>query len=351
MISGKIVMRSIEQGDDLLKAGLYLLTFMLLVLSGALVATSCDSSFPNLQPARPDNITATGSIPSASIDKATSAGRIAFFSNKSGNFHLHIMNLDGSGQTQLTFDDSRFEIDGFPSWSPDGRKIAYNSYVAGPNGGRQMIYIINADGSNETCLTPGSDGYSPSWSPDGSRILFLSDRDSDPGSNSHISELYLMSVDGTDQTRLTNYNGKFYAASWSPDGSKIVSVFKPSYGGPEKILVMKSDATVADKIYSDDRLLCRAPLFSKDGSQILANFIGPVLALTGMYLMNTDGSNLVRLGGGEGSWSPDGQKIVFSYGARTSPFSSQLWAMNKDRSNLAKILDTPGTHLRPAWSP
>jgi Tol biopolymer transport system component len=312
---------------------------MFILFSGALLAVSCNAPFLNTEPSGSGHVT-----------EVTLSGKIAFFSNRSGNFHLYIMNSDGSDQTQLTLDDTRSEIEGFPSWSPDGNKIAYNSLESRPDGGHQKIYVINADGSHETCLTNDSDGYSPFWSPDGNKILFLSDRDSDPAKNIFISELYLMNTDGSGQTRLTHFNGKFYGATWSPDGSKIVSVFQPGYGGAEKILVMKSDVTVADKIYSDERLLCRAPFFSPDGSQILTNFTGPILALSGMYLMNTDGSNLVRLGGGEGSWSPDGRKIVFSYGARTAPLSSQLWIMNKDRSNLVKIIDGPGTNLRPAWS-
>jgi Tol biopolymer transport system component len=303
---------------------------MLLVFSWALMAMSCDTPFSNIQPA--------------------ASGHIAFFSNRSGNYHLYVMRPDGGSLTQLTFDDARFELDGYPTWSPDGSKIAYNSYVSGPDGAHQKVYVIDADGSNETCLTPGSDGYSPSWSPDGSRILFLSYRDSEPANNKFTTELYLMNADGSGQTRLTNFSGKFSAANWSPDGSKIVSVFQPDYGGPVKILVMKSDVAVADKIYSDDRLLCSAPFFSPDGTQILVNFTGPILALSGMYLMNADGSNLNRLGGGEGSWSPDGRKIVFSYSSRTSPFSSQLWIMNKDRSGLVKLFDSPGMNLRPAWS-
>ena len=56
-----------------------------------------------------------------------------------------------------------------PSWSPDGTKIAFTSHMDD----NREIYIMNADGSNQTRLTnePTGDFY-PSWSPDGTRIAF-----------------------------------------------------------------------------------------------------------------------------------------------------------------------------------
>ena len=82
----------------------------------------------------------------------------------------------------------------YPSWSPDGSKIAFMST-------REVnynIYIMNPDGTNQTRLTnnPASDNR-PDWSPDGSKIVFASSRDGN-------SEIYVMDPDGTNQTRLTN---------------------------------------------------------------------------------------------------------------------------------------------------
>ena len=81
------------------------------------------------------------------------------------------MNADGSGQTRLT-DNQAGASD--PSWSPDGRRIAFVSY----RDGNREIYVMNADGSGQTRLTdnPAWD-ISPSWSSDGTRIAFYSDRD------------------------------------------------------------------------------------------------------------------------------------------------------------------------------
>ena len=81
------------------------------------------------------------------------------------------MNADGSGVTRLTVNDA---VDSSPAWSPDGRRIAFDS----TRDGNFEIYVMNADGSGVTRLTNNDawDWY-PDWSPDGRRIAFDSNRD------------------------------------------------------------------------------------------------------------------------------------------------------------------------------
>mgnify|MGYP006270892699 CR=1 FL=1 len=73
------------------------------------------------------------------------------------------MNADGSGQTRLTDDPAD---DYYPSWSPDGARIAFTS----ERNGQAEIYAMNADGSGLKNLTnnPAGDWW-PSWSPAGTR--------------------------------------------------------------------------------------------------------------------------------------------------------------------------------------
>ena len=121
------------------------------------------------------------------------------------------MNTDGSNQTRLT-DNPAF--DGCLSWSPDGKKIAFASRRDGNSEifyGNSEIYVMNADGSNQTRLTnnPSFD-MAPCWSPDGKKIAFYSLRnDVPPEKDERLwyemnAEIYVMNADGSEQKNITN---------------------------------------------------------------------------------------------------------------------------------------------------
>ena len=126
--------------------------------------------------------------------------KLAFTSDRDVNREIYVMNAqDGSNQTNLTMNPA---TDEFPSWSPDGTKIAFVTDAD--------IYVMNAqDGSNQTNLTmnPAFD-FDPSWSPDGTKLAFTSDRDGN-------TEVYVMNAqDGSNQTRLTDNGASDGLAEW-----------------------------------------------------------------------------------------------------------------------------------------
>ena len=117
--------------------------------------------------------------------------KIAFQSDRDGNDEIYVMSADGSNQTRLTNNPAS---DTSPTWSPDGTRIAFVSNRDGdPN-----IYVMNADGTGVTKLTsdPGVD-ENPTYSPDGSKIAFDSDRAGQP-------QIFVMNTNGTSQTNLSN---------------------------------------------------------------------------------------------------------------------------------------------------
>jgi Tol biopolymer transport system component len=283
-------------------------------------------------------------------------GKIAFVSDRDGNNEIYVMNADGSEQTRLT---DNLGDDSAPSWSSDGTKIVF---VRGVENDPGEIYVMNADGSEQTRLTnsPGFDSE-PSWSPDGSKIAFMSDRDSIPLSVPPAGvEIYVMNADGSEQTRLTNarYN---VSPEWSPDGNKIVftsviaSTFQGNPIGLFEIFVMNADGSeqtqLTNTAFNGD------PTWSPDGTKIV--FKGD-----GISIMNADGSEQTMLTDNqidysEPSWSPDGTRIAFQASLPDNsvvPFNpnrqhTQIFVMNADGSEQTQLTNNSASDTTPAWGP
>jgi len=135
---------------------------------------------------------------------------------------ISIMNADGSGQQRVPNTDGGE----YPSWSPDGKRIAFNSNLSGDH----VMYIVNVDGSGLVDLSSVGEGWQVDWSPDGASILFTSHRDHPD----NYTDVYVMRPDGSGVRRLTDASA--YTPAWSPDGSHIVFCAPGLY-------VMRADGT------------------------------------------------------------------------------------------------------------
>ena len=262
--------------------------------------------------------------------------RIAFQSNRDGDHEIYVMDADGSNQTNLTNNPAH---DYAPAWSPDGTKIAF---YRNP-GGNDDVYVMNADGTAQTNLTarPGVDA-TPDWSPDGARIVFMSNKNSTDG------QIWVMDADGSNQNRLT-FSGAFDRdPAWSPDGNKIA--FGSNRDGNDEIYVMNPDGSGQTRLTGDsDRDWF--PAWSPDGSKIV--FASNRDGNDEIYVMNADGSNPTRLTTNTGDdrapkWSPDGAKIVFHTVRHGAP---EIYIMDAGGSNETRLTNDPGNDAFPDWSP
>ena len=133
--------------------------------------------------------------------------RIAFESDRGWHWEIYVMDNDGGNQRNLSNNPAE-DMD--PSWSPDGKWIAFASdrEAEWPN---YDIYVMGANGGNQRRLTNDRhNDRSPSWSPDGKRIAFVSTRDGNAG-------IYVMDADGGNQRRLTkNRRGDISPAWYNP---------------------------------------------------------------------------------------------------------------------------------------
>ena len=199
---------------------------------------------------------------------------------------------DGTDRRRLTSNEAQ-EFD--PSWSPDGREIAYRSEVVG----NSEIYVMEADGTKKRNVTrnAGSD-YSPSWSPRGNQIAFTSDRGG--GRN----DIYVMNTDGSGVRRVTANAATDEYPTWAPEGKRI--------------------AFVSDR----------------DGRWEI-------------YVIDVGRSNehrLTQTGGKLPAWSPDGRWIAFqgpAPGSSESEHYDYIWLVTPDGSRAHAI----ARGLTPAWAP
>ena len=261
--------------------------------------------------------------------------RIAFQSDREGNWEIYVMNADGSDVTRLT---DNLADDFFPSWSPDGQRIAFMSRRED----NWEIYVVNADGSGLTRLTDNSvDDAAPSWSPDGRYIAFASRRDG-------TEEIYAMNVDGSGVIRLTDNESLDVGPSWSPDGRRIA--FYSTRDGDFEIYIMNANGSRVTRL-TDNESQDVGPSWSPDGRYIA--FHSDRDGDFEIYIMNADGSGVSRLTDNSANdehpdWSPDGRRIAF-ISDRDGDY--EIYVMNADGSDVIQLTDNSTDDVLPSWSP
>lgn len=283
-----------------------------------------DVRFADFLAAARDNAAPESCRPAWSPDGA----KIAFDSDRNGDFEIYVMSPDGSKVTSLT-DNSMW--DGHPSWSPDGSKVVFSS---GERGTRD-IHVMNADGSNRVRLTDRlGNAHYPHWSPDGSKIVFNADMDGD-------REIFVVNADGSNATQLTKNEAHDDLPKWSSRGDKIY--FDSDREGSWTVFMMNPDGSNQTRVTSG-----AAPVFSRDGTK-LAYQDNSIPGAVSIMVMNADGSGQIKLTNDEAnsyvpSWSPDNSKVAF---CSTRTGRPEVYVMRADGSKQTRLTGEGANGVNP----
>jgi len=145
----------------------------------------------------------SGSASYASPSWSPDGRQIAFVSDQTGSPQVYVMDINGKNIRRLSY-QGNYNV--CPAWSPRGDWIAYCSR----QGGSFKIFLTTPDGEQVRQLTQGPGNYEdPTWAPDGRYLAFSSTKEGG-------AAIYVMSINGTYQRRLTTFRGEATNPAWSP---------------------------------------------------------------------------------------------------------------------------------------
>jgi TolB protein len=260
---------------------------------------------------------------------------------------IWVIRPDASGLTRLTRDGTHNDS---PSWSPDGRRIAFVSGL----GRFDTIWTMKANGTGMRRVTsPRGLDEQPTWSPDGRAIAFV--RLLSPTNRG----IYVIDADGRHSRALTHRDGDYQHPSWSPNGRLICFAFARN-PNRDRYAIYVIDAKVggsARKLSRDAGGDYRDPVWSPDGKRIAYSYLVPAGKAYAAHLATMDA------GGGHErivlrappntvyfspSWSPDGRRIAFV--TLTNKLrQGRLSFVNADGTRLRRLVQILGDNRAPAW--
>lgn len=236
----------------------------------------------------------------------------------------------------------------YPRWSPDGRRLVFQS----TRDGNEEIYVMNADGSNPIRLTRNmhSDRQA-AWSPDGRRIVFQSMR-GDAYAGQLETDIYVMSADGADQKALVVAAGPDITPRWSPDGSKIAYV----HGRADDFSLMVANADGSQAIPLRVPKDVGNPTWSPDNEWIYFDTQAPRAPNYDIRAVRVDGRDTRDLTHGDQrafypAISPDGRRIAFGINTQPQDTEWDIVLANVDGSAPKPLVTRAGYDGWPEWSP
>ncbi|MBI4834607.1 MAG: PD40 domain-containing protein [Planctomycetes bacterium] len=276
-------------------------------------------------------------------------GKIAFISNREGQYEVYVMNPDGSKCKPVTktggFKD-------FVAWSPDGMKLVFDSH---PISEATELYTVNIDGRGLSRLTKNdAEDRAPVWSPDGRWIAFSSSSVESKTENSRSynpPDIWVVRPDGSGLKQLTSGKGGAENISWSSGSDRLV--YRSSRDNSFRIFSIDIDGgdekQLTDSDGWDDFPVCSP---KDDSILFLSSKIGEGVKV---FSMDSEGTNKTQLDvkildRKPLIWSPDGSLVI----VQCSPhghFTNDICIMKADGSEFKNLTDSKDEELSPSWSP
>ena len=257
--------------------------------------------------------------------------KIVFHSSRDANPDIYVVQGIRQEVTRITTHPA---TDWVPTWSPDGKRIAF---VSDRDNNQSQIWVIDADGKNLMRLTDGFHDDNPDWSPDGTTIAYHSQRKrtGEYPFGVPLFELYLMDSDGSNQRQLVGEDS--IEPCWSPGGTRIVFLFSRKLGELPQLHVVDPDGANMRKL-THNIGETNSPAWSPDGSSIAYehNFQ--------LWIMDSNGENKRKLTmknprkviDSHPTWSPDSKRIVF-HSNRDGP-RTKMFIVSVDSGSVNQLL-------------
>jgi len=261
--------------------------------------------------------------------------KLAFVGDVTGHREIYVCDYDGYNIRPITGDKS---IAILPRWSPDGKKIVYNSYKHGG----PMLYLKNiASGSVRRLSGRSGLNIGASWAPNGKEIALTMSHGGNP-------DIFTIDLQGKILKQLVKHWGIDVSPAFSPDGDKIAFVSNRS--GSPQIYILDIGQGRVERLTYEGR-------YNTSPSWSPRNEIAFASMKEGRFdicTMDVAGGRLRRLtenGGGNNEdpcWSPDGRYIVFSSN-RDGRY--HIYIMNSNGQNQRRITPGKGNQTAPSWAP